>query len=81
MTTPPHEESSMKVSMEIELQPFTVPNYVLTAPKIGRREDGFVELPKYRLEDLDSRTLDRLCNEFRDAVFMKARKEQPPRAA
>ncbi len=36
------------------------------------------ELPCYPLSDLDSLTLDKLCNDFRDEVFRKAGKEQPP---
>ena len=32
-----------------------------------------------QLEDLDPETLDTLCDEFRDAVFKAAKKEQPAR--
>ena len=71
----------MKTMIEIELQPFMVPNYVLTVQPPHPKQDGIQETPKYSLADLDPNTLDRLCDEFRDAVFKKAGKTQPPRDA
>jgi hypothetical protein len=68
----------MKASIEVELQPFTVPNYVLTVQPTRLKQEGIVETPKLALSDLDSMTLERLCNEFRDAVFNKAGKSRPP---
>lgn len=44
---------------------------------LGKREDGFKEAPCYPLSDLDSFTLHKLCEDFRDEVFRKAGKEQP----
>ena len=70
----------MKATIELELKPFNVPNYVLTAQKVGERQDGFTETPVYKLEDLDVETLEPLCNEFRDSVFKKANKDQPTRS-
>ena len=67
----------MKVKIEIELQPFQAPNYVLVKERPGKREDGFKEGMKFHLSDLDSYTLDKLCNDFRDEVFKKAKKQQP----
>lgn len=66
----------MKTKIEVELKPFTTPNFVLVknAPTAEERETS---LP---LSALDSLTLDRLCNDFRNAVFNKAGKEQPPTA-
>lgn len=58
----------MKAKIEIDLKPFTVPNFVV--PEVGG--DG---LP---LSVLDSLTLDRMCREFRASVFQKAGKEMPP---
>lgn len=69
----------MKVTLEIELQPFQTPNFVRAAVgKPGLKQDGWQELPCYPLSDLDSLTLDKLCREFRDEIFRKAGKEQPP---
>lgn len=67
----------MKVTLEVDLQPFMVPNFVRVVSKPGRKEDGVQELPCYPLSDLDSLTLDKLCRQFRDEVFRKAGKEQP----
>ena len=64
----------MKTIIEIELQPFTVPNFVLTVPKAGNRQDGFKEVPKYSLSELSAETLDKLCMDFRSEVFRKAGK-------
>lgn len=58
----------------IELQPFSVPNFVRQAVKPGRRQDGFVVTPAIPLCDLDADTLDAMCRDFREAVFIKAGK-------
>lgn len=63
----------MKTTIEVTLKPFTVPNFVVVESMPGK--DG---LP---LSALDSLTLDRMCSEFRIAVFKKAGKEQPPTCA
>jgi hypothetical protein len=68
----------MKATLQVELQPFKTPNFVLAVQKPGKREDGMQETPSYPLSDLDSLTLDKLCRDFRDEVFRKAGKEQPP---
>jgi hypothetical protein len=62
---------------EIDLMPFGVPNYVLTIPKTGKREDGFSEAPKFALSELSAETLDALCKQFRADVFIKAGKVAP----
>lgn len=67
----------MKATLNIELQPFTTPNFVRAVMPLGKREDGFKEAPCYPLSDLDSFTLHKLCEDFRDEVFRKAGKEQP----
>ena len=71
----------MKANIELELQSFTVPNYVLVKEKPGRREEGFQEGMKFHLSELDSLTLDKLCNDFRAEVFKKAKKQEPPQVA
>lgn len=68
----------MKATLQVELQPFMVPNFVRPVSKPGKREDGLAETGAYPLSDLDSITLDRLCEQFRSEVFRKAGKEQPP---
>lgn len=74
-------KTSFKMTIEVELQPFTVPNFVLTVPKPGKREDGMQEAQKYALADLDPVTLECLCDKFRDEVFVKAGKYRPPQPA
>jgi hypothetical protein len=69
----------MKAKIEVELQPFSVPNFVLTVQEARPRQDGFQETPNLALSDLDPPTLEMLCDEFRDAVFSKAGKQQPPK--
>ena len=69
----------MKAQIEIELQPFEVPNFVLTVQEPRPKQEGFQETPKYPLSHLSPETLERLCNEFRDAVFAKAGKQHPPK--
>ena len=61
----------------IELQPFSTPNFVRPVLPIGRRQDGFVEVPPIPLSDLSVDTLEKLCAEFRNEVFKKAGKDVP----
>ncbi len=67
----------MKATLQVELQPFQTPNFVRAVGKPGLKQDGMQELPCYPLSDLDSLTLDKLCEDFRAEVFRKAGKEQP----
>jgi hypothetical protein len=66
-------------TLQVELQPFTVPNYVIQKMPPAPREHGVMEAPKYALNELSADTLDGLCNEFRREVFAKAGK--PDRTA
>ena len=71
----------MKVRIEIDLKPFTVPNFVVAVKTPGEKQDGFNEGRSFALADLDSETLLELCNDFRDEVFKKAGRELPPQPA
>jgi hypothetical protein len=68
----------MKATLQVELKPFQTPNFVIAVGKPGLKQDGMQELPSYPLSDLDADTLDKMCRDFRDEVFRKAGKEQPP---
>lgn len=70
----------MKVTVEVKLKSFTVPNYVLVDEPPRPREEGFLEGRKYALSELDALTLEKLCDEFTQAVFNKAGKQRPPQA-
>lgn len=63
----------MKATIEVTLKPFSIPNFVLLETSLSNAEDKSIPL-----EQLDGDTLDRLCNEFRAAVFKKAGKHEPP---
>lgn len=67
----------MSVKMETSLRPFMVPTYAIEAPRLGKREDGLVDSPKYHLTEVPADVLSDLCDEFRAAVFAKARKADP----
>jgi hypothetical protein len=66
----------VKTKIEVDLAPFTVPNFVR-----AEEEDTGKERTAIALSELDSLTLESLCNEFRDAVFAKAGKSRPPQQA
>ena len=66
----------MKATLQFELQPFVVPNFVrrkASGIELGREEEM-----TFPLSDIDALTLDRLCEQFRNEIFRKAGKEQPP---
>lgn len=54
-----------------------VPNFVIQKTEARPRQEGWVEAPKYALEDIDPATLARLCDKFRADVFEKAGKVDP----
>ncbi len=64
----------IKVTLNVELKPFTVPNYVIVEPsRVGLKQEGIsLENPKYHLNKLDRDTVSDLCDEFRRNVFLKA---------
>lgn len=64
----------MKTTIQIELQPFQIPEFVYTVPKIGLKQDGIGMVPKFTLGELDVETLGRLCDDFRDRVLKEAQK-------
>jgi hypothetical protein len=63
----------VKITLDQELVPFTVPNYVMAKSKPRPRQDGIIENPKYHLSELSDETLKALCDQFRIDVFTKAR--------
>jgi hypothetical protein len=66
----------MKTSIDVTLEPFNTPNFVTVQIPGDDMEASTLPLSAF-----DSLTLDRLCREFRDEVFQKAGKEQPPEQA
>lgn len=66
-----------RITIDVELRPFIVPNYVSAMAKPRPREQGVVESPSYALSELDEKTLSALCDEFRATVFEKAGKDDP----
>lgn len=67
----------MKIQYEVEIEPFSVPNFVLVISK--EPESRSQAKQNISLKELDAMTLDRLCNDFRDDVFKRAEKQQPAR--
>lgn len=64
-------------TIETKLRPFTVPNFAIAEPSLGRRQDGVKESPSFALHELSPETLAEMCDEFRVAVFAKAMKKDP----
>lgn len=59
----------------IELEPFTIPNFVRAKSKVVVSQVGFKEIPPIPLEDLSVNTLHELCNQFTKDVFARAGKK------
>lgn len=66
-------------NVQLELQPFTTPNFVIGKMPARQKQDGIIEGPKWELAEVDADVLARLCDEFRAAVFTKAGKADPAR--
>lgn len=73
-----HRRTAMNHS--VNLRPFSVPSYVIQEVPPRTRQEGIVEAPTYRLDELDAETLAAMCDEFRRAVFHKAGKQDPAAA-
>lgn len=63
--------------MEIDLNPWITPNYVLGKVPPRLRQDGFIDPPKWALSEVEPHILSDLCDEFRRGVFEKAGKPDP----
>lgn len=62
----------MILKMEMDIQPFSIPQYVFAKSKPGLKQDGFQENPKQALKELISDILDKLCIKFCKDVFKQA---------
>ena len=71
----------MKTTIDIEIKPFVVPNFVVQILPVGKKDDGWKPSEGIPLSELSSETLYKLCKDFTDDVFQKAGKPQPPKAA
>ena len=67
----------MKANIEIDLKPFTVPNYVSVKQEPGLKQDGLQEAKNYHVSELSVETLSKMCDVFRKDVFRKAGKLIP----
>ena len=63
--------------MKLKLKPWIVPNFVCAEQKVGLRQEGFKEPPKWHVSECDAETLDAMCKEFRRGVFANAQKDDP----
>ena len=70
----------MGVKISITLEPFVVPNFVISRDRSTLRQEGITETRTYALAELDVETLERLCDDFTNSVFEKAGKRRPPTA-
>jgi len=68
----------MKVTIELDLEPFKTPDYVTIKSQPKPREDGFQGSNSIPLSEIDPTTLYALCQDFTNSVFKKAGKQQPP---
>ncbi len=63
----------MKVKIGFEIKPFIVPNFVVTVSAQNEELASLCQIPNsIPLSELDPEMLDRLCDDFRAAVFEKA---------
>jgi len=60
--------------INIELEPWVVPNFVRQKTKPSMRQEGYKEGLSISIKDLDEDVLSDLCDEFRQGIFKKAGK-------
>ncbi len=57
---------------KLKLVPFMVPNYVRIMMPVGKRQEGIKETPSLRLCDIDTATLNEMCDAFRQDIHQRA---------
>lgn len=67
----------MRISLDVEVKDFTTPNCVVPIQPPGVRQEGWKEVSGIPLKELDAKTLDQLCRNFRADIFRKACKPDP----
>lgn len=68
----------MKIKVEVQIEPFPVPNFVTVQKGIATEGGLHNSQPNaYPLDQLDVETLERLCETFRAGLFSKASKKDP----
>lgn len=65
--------------MDIKLQPFLTPNFVIGVMPAQPRQEGFNPdaVPKWSIKEVDAETLGKMCDDFRAEIFRKAEKPDP----
>lgn len=63
------------IKHSVEINNFSVPNYVTVKAKPKSRQDGWHQPQSILLSELDDETLYELCKKFTEDVFSKAGKE------
>jgi len=63
-------------TINLDLNPFPVPNSVSAKLPPGKKQDGFKIAPTIPLGELDDNTLHEMCDEFRTAIFARAYKQR-----
>ena len=62
--------------IKLKLKTPSVPNYILFEMPIGQRQDGFQENPKVRVGDLTDEQLEEIAEEWKHALFKKAKEQR-----
>jgi hypothetical protein len=66
-----------RVTIDVEIEPFRVPNFLVPKQKYTEDKDPSNSVPAIPLREADPKLLDQLCKRFREDVFAKAGKPDP----
>jgi hypothetical protein len=61
----------------LKLRPWRAPNYANVDMPLGRRQDGFTQLPSFALSELAQEALDDLTEQWLNDVYRTAGKVSP----
>lgn len=59
-------------AITVKLQVPSVPNYIFHEPRVGKRQDGYVESPKEDIADLSDDQLREIAREWSVKLLMHA---------
>lgn len=65
-------KNTMKARVELDVRPFSIPNYVIL-----KAEQGDATSASVKLSAMDEATLSSMCDQFRAEIFKAAGKTDP----
>ncbi len=81
MPDDPIRRHGATMKLDVDVQPWSTPNYVIAKMAPRPRQEGLTCALSWSLNEVDPELLSKLCDEFRADIFRKAGRVDPRKAA